>query len=236
MAERPRVVIALPDPSESATVAEWVVAEGLEPVRRPTVKSAAEEMSARAFDLLIVDALFALRDGLHAGPRGRNPLMPTVVVGDATAVGADALRRRAMYLNRPLDRAILVCTVSMAILDGRPTRRSPRKLVNRFNAIVNGVPSHIIDVSNEGLRLEIPPGRRSTPPPYFNVRVPDMGVAVIVQRMWARTWPTEGRLDVLRCGGALAQNRQAAEQGWRHFVDTIPVAGEKGSLSWLQVR
>jgi hypothetical protein len=235
MAERPRVVIALPDSAESATVSEWLLTEGLEPVRRPTVKAAADEMSARPFDLLIVDALFALRHGLHAGPRGRNPLTPTVVIGDSTAVGADALRRRAMYLNRPVDRAILVCTVSMAILDGRPTRRSPRKPVNRFNAIVNGVPSHIIDVSNEGLRLEIPPGRRSTPPPYFNVRVPDMGVGVIVQRMWARTWPTQGRLDVLRCGGALSQNRLAAEQGWRHFVDTIPVSGESGSSSWLQV-
>ena len=158
------------------------------------------------------------------------------MIGDSTAAGSDALRRRAMYLNRPVDRAILVCTVSMAILDGRPTRRSPRKPVNRFKAIVNGVPSHIIDLSNEGLRLEIPPGRRSAPPPYFNVRVPVMGVAVIVKRMWARTWPTEGRLDLLRCGGALSQNRPAAEQGWRHFVDTLPLAGEQGSSSWLQVR
>jgi len=235
MADRPRVVVALPDPSECATVAEWLVAEGLEPVRRPTVKSAVEEMQARPFDLLLVDATFALQHGLHAGNRGRNPLTPTVVVGDSAAVNADVLRRRAMYINRPVERAMLVCTVSLAILDGRPTRRSPRKPVNRFNAVVNGVPSHIIDVSNEGLRLEIPQGRRSAPPPYFNVRVPAMGVVVIVQRMWARSWPKQGRVDVLRCGAALAQNRITAEQGWRAFVDTIPATTE-GSAGWLQVK
>lgn len=236
MADRPRVVIALPDPGESALVAEWLAAEELEPVRRSNVAGAADEMRARAFDLLIVDATFALRDGLHAGVRGRNPLTPTVMIGDSPAVGADAVRRRAMYLNRPVDRAMLVCTVSMAILDGRPTRRSPRKLVNRFSAVVNGMPSHIIDVSNEGVRLEIPGGRRWVPPPYFNIRVPTMGVGVIVQRMWVRSWPTQGRSDVLRCGGALARNRTAAEQGWRTFVDTIPVAGAGSSSGLVQVR
>jgi hypothetical protein len=236
MADRPRVVVALPDPAECATVADWLLAEGLDPVPRPSVASAADEMHARVFDLLIADAVFVLRHGLHSGNRGRNPLTPTVVVGDSAAASADALRRRAMYLNRPIDRAMLVCTVSLAILDGRPARRSPRKPVNRFSALVNGVPSHIIDVSNEGLRVEIPQGPRSAPPPYFNVRVPAMGVTVIVQRMWARSWPKQGRSDVLRCGGALSQNRPTAEQGWRAFVDTLPAVREDATTGWLHVK
>ena len=237
MAERPRVVIALPDLAECASFAEWIVEEGFEPIRRPSVKAAADEMLARSFDLLIVDATFAFRDGLHTGGRGRNPLTPTVIIGDSTAAASDAQRRRAMFLNRPVDRAMLVCTVSMAILDGRPVRRSARKLVNRFSAMVNGVPSHIIDVSNEGMRLEIPLGRRTVPPPYFNVRVPLVGVAITVHRMWARSWAYQGqtRPEVLRCGGALSpRNRPSAVQGWQTFVDTIPKAGDTSS-NMLQV-
>src|SRR5436189_5707901 len=113
----------------------------------------------------------------------------------------------------------------MAIIDGRPIRRSIRKLVNRFAATVNGVPARIIDISNEGVRLEILRERCAVPPPYFTVRVPLIGVGVTVQRMWARPWRSGGKEDVTWCGGALAANPARAEGGWRSFVDTLPVAG-----------
>lgn len=232
MADRPRVIVALPNSTECASVADWLVADGFEPVRRSTARAAAEEMRARAFDLLIADAAFAFRDGLHTAGGRRNPLTPTVVIGDsAAAEQCEALGPRTMFLARPVERAMLVCIVSMAILDGRPIRRSARKLVNRFDAVVNGVTSHIIDVSNEGLRLEMPRDRRAVPPPYFGVRVPLIGVAVIVQRMWTRAWPGDGRTEATWCGGALSQNGAKAERAWRAFVDTIPAAGEPSSDS-----
>jgi hypothetical protein len=223
MPDRPRVIVALPDAAECATVAEWLVAGGFEPVRRPSPRTAGEEMRARAFDLLITDGTFAMREGLLAASRQRNPLTPTIVIVDgALANLCDALSRHAMYLSRPLDRGILVCTVSMAMMDGRPTRRSVRKIANRFEAVVNGVSSHIIDVSIDGLRLEMPRQRLSVLPPYFKVRVPLIGITVIVQRMWARPSPGQGRTPVTWCGGALSANRPGAEQGWRAFVEMIP--------------
>jgi hypothetical protein len=128
-----------------------------------------------------------------------------------------------MYLPRPIEQPLLVCTVSMAVADGRPVRRSIRKSAHRFSAIVNGVPSHIIDVSNEGLRLELPSDRRSKLPPFFNAQVPLIGVAVTLQRMWARTWPDQGA--VTWCGAALTNNPIRAAKAWEAFVDTIPVVG-----------
>jgi hypothetical protein len=236
MSDRPRVIVALTDNLECAAVADWLVAGGFDPVRRSSAGAAAQEMQVRAFDLLVADAAAAFREGLLTLARRRNPLMPSVVIGDAaTTPPPEAIAGQVMYLTRPLDRAILVCTVSMAIADGRPVRRSARKLVNRFDAIVNGIPSHIIDVSKEGVRLEMPRERRSVPPPYFNVRVPLIGVAVTVQRMWARASPGIRQNEVTLCGGALAENRPAAEQAWRVFVETVPVHGQLSSGS-LQIQ
>jgi hypothetical protein len=182
-------------------------------------------MNARSFDLLIADSQFAFRDGLHAQSRMRNPQTPTVVIGNTTAEPAEARNGQTMYLARPFDRALLVCFVSMAIAEGRPVRRSERKPVNRFAAIANGVPSHIIDVSNEGMRLEVPFNRTALPP-YFNVHVPNWGVAVSVQRMWTRLpAPEAGRNGTTWYGGALALNRARAEQAWRTIVETIPLPG-----------
>src|SRR2546421_5318835 len=142
MANRARVIIASPDRLESGAVADWLTMDGFEPVKRSTAAAAADEIHARAFDLLIADAVFAFRDGLHAESRARRPLMPTVVIGDrAAADRSESMSHQIMHLPRPVERALLVCTVSMALADGRPARCSARKLVHRFDALVNGMPS-----------------------------------------------------------------------------------------------
>jgi hypothetical protein len=224
MAHRRRIILVLPNVTECTTVADWLVSDGFDPVPCRNPLTAVETMRTSAFDLVVTDATVAMRDRLLALSRSRNPSTPTVVIGN----GASADRRDdlSMYLSRPLDRGIFVCTVSMAMIDAPPPRRSPRKTVNHFDAIVNGVPSHIIDVSTEGLRLEVPRQHLSVPPPYFNVRLPLVGITVAVQRVWARS-PGHGRMPIIWCGGVLSANRPGAEQGWRKFVDMIPTAGVK---------
>jgi hypothetical protein len=230
MSEKPRVVVALPDMTEGAAVADWLAAEGYDPVRCWTTRAAQDEMIAHPFDLLIADSVFAFRDGLHTKGRSRNPLTPSIVVGDTDAAPlTETINSQTMCLTRPLERAMLICYVSMAMLDGRPARRSARKVVNRVDAFVNGLPTRLIDVSNEGVRLEVAAGRRHTLPPYFNIRVPHMGVAVTVQRVWTR--PSPSRASMTWYGGTLSQNRTLAEQAWRSFVDTVPVIGETTSIA-----
>jgi hypothetical protein len=202
-------------------MADWLSPEGFEPVRHLTAGAALADIEGRSFDLLIADAAFAFGHRLHSASRARRPSTPTIVIGDAAAARqSESINRQVMYLPRPIERPLLVCTASMAIADGRPLRCSARKPAHRFEAIVNGIPSYIIDVSNEGLRLEMPRERCAIPPPYFNARVPHVGVAVIVQRMWARTRSGDGAVTL--CGGALAQNTAKAAGAWRSFVDTIP--------------
>jgi len=222
--DRPRIIISLPDSAECATVAEWLLADGFEPVRRPTPQAAADEMRDRPFALLIVDADHAFKRGLHPPAEARH--VPTIVIGGSAAgSSAEGISGQTVYLTRPIDRAVFGCFVSMAILDNRPARRSTRKLVNRFDAVVNGVPSHILDVSFEGLRLEVAGERRAALPPYFTVRVPLVGVAVTVQRMWSRS--AAKRHPAIWYGAALSQNRIAINEAWRRFVDTVPAASDK---------
>jgi hypothetical protein len=224
MTDKPRIVIALPDPNEAAMVADWLSLEGYDPVPRWTASSAADEMRARPFDLLIADSNFVYRDRLCAKGRARNARTPTVVIGHSDTVPPNEGAAQTMLLRRPIERAILVCYISMALLDGRPMRRSPRKAVHRLDAFVAGLPTRIIDVSHEGVRLEVPDRRRLTLPALFQMRVLHADVAVTVQTIWTR--PSPGRDTMTWLGGSLSLNRPAAAQAWRSFVDSVPIVGE----------
>jgi hypothetical protein len=219
---RPRVIVALPDPIEAATVVEWLKGNNFEPVYRTNPAAAAAEMQ-RPFEMLIADATWAVGTALQSAARTRNQLIPTILIGEAMERRATAVNGQTMYMTRPIDKPVLSCFVSMALIDDRPVRRSPRKTVQRFEALVNGLPSGIVNVSAEGLRLEVPKDRRASLPPYFAVRVPLVGVAVIARRKWMM--PGKNAATVW-CGAALSHNRASSEERWRAFVDSVPIVGE----------
>ena len=191
MAGRPRVLVALPDWTEGSLIANWLSENQFEPVYRPTLDAVASEIRSRPFHLIIADATWAV---------------------DHLTVNWN---EQAMYLTRPLELAVLSCFVSMALMEDRPVRRSPRKTVQRFDALVNGEPAAILDVSAEGFRLELPRARR-LPPPYFGVRIPLVGVAIVASRRWAIS-PSKDASKIW-CGAALASNPSGAEDVWRSIV------------------
>ena len=203
---------------------EWLKGNNFEPVYRTNPAAAAAEMQ-RPFELLIADALWAVGTALQSAARTRNQLIPTILIGEAVERRATAVNAQTMYMSRPIDKPVLACFVSMALIDDRPVRRSPRKTVQRFEALVNGLPSGIVDVSAEGLRLEVPRDRRAALPPYFAVRVPLVGLAVIARRKWMM--PGNSAATVW-CGAALSHNRASSEERWRAFVDSVPMIGENG--------
>lgn len=229
MVVRPRIVIASPYIAEAEMLADWLSSDGFDPIRVATCDDAMTVVKACRYDLLIAEAAFAFRDGLDAATRSqrRNPMTPTLIVGETKAEQAQADLKGAMYLGRPVDRATLTCTVSMALMEERPVRRSLRIPVNRIPAVVDGVPSHLLDVSPEGLRLEIPRDRLSSLTPYFSVRVPLVGVSLLVQRMWGIAHAGTASSDVTWYGGALSRNSSKDEAAWSRFVGTMP--GPRGA-------
>jgi CheY-like chemotaxis protein len=225
MSSRSRIVIASPHAAEREMLAAWLSSEGFDPFRAATAPAAIEALQARPFDAFVSDYDFAFINEVHAAARGkaRNPQTPIIVVGNGDrAAQTRAESRGASYLVRPVDRAGLVCILQMALADDRPVRRSPRRPV-RFEAAADGTPCHLLDVSNEGLRLELPRSRRSLLP-YFNVKVPIIGTTMIVQRVWIAATKVAGTAsDVICCGAALVNNNPRIERAWRQFVDAVPM-------------
>ena len=217
MSFRPCIVVATPHSTESKALTEWLFAEGFEPVRLANTDRISEELSQCRIDLLVVDASLAAA-AINA-VRARHPQLPIVVLGDEDrAAEAQAMARGAVYLTRPIVRDLLVCTISLAIAETRPVRRSERK-PTRLLVVVHGVPSQIIDVSKEGMRLEIPT-RGSVPPPLFDVHVPMLGVALNVRRLWSASAPPSTR-DAVWYGGELSNNTRRVELAWFTLVDAL---------------
>jgi hypothetical protein len=222
---RPRIIVATPDPAECEVLAGWLAADGFEPIKCTTLASAAAAVETQTFEIFVADFTFAFRHRLHevSRRRVRDQKTPTIVIGDLEVPEqAKAEGRRVMYVSRPVEQAALMCLVSMAVFDGRPGRRSPRKNISKLAAVVNAGPSHILDVSLEGLRLAMPKDGRPSPPPAFNVGVPMTGLTVTVKRMWVRA--TAGSL---LCGVAVAD--PGREKAWRLLVDTLPAVDDATS-------
>ncbi len=232
MSLRPDVIVAVPDVAESRRLASWLDAEGYATVQRSTPKGTSDEIASQPFDLLVVDCSFVLTGGVRGIGLARFRETPVIILGDAAGGRSCApFGTQIMFLERPVDRATFICMVTMALMDARPERRSPRLTISPFEATVNGIKSHIIDVSKEGVRIELPRDRRMVTP-QFVVRVPIIGVNVMVHRMWVRSSrPDDQHPDIMWCGGQLGQNTAMAEQGWRMFVDSLPPADTTAAQS-----
>ena len=139
MSYRPRVAVLCPSVVESRALAGWLTEEGFEPIRLSTHTRVPDELTQCALDLLVVDASFAVAgvNAVHA----RRPLLPIVVLGEPNAAAeSHAKTRGAVYLTRPIDRALFGCTIAMAITDTVSVRRSER-MSTRLGVVVQGVPS-----------------------------------------------------------------------------------------------
>jgi hypothetical protein len=211
----PRIGVACPAPGERAALADWLRDAGFEPVAMFNEISVARELDQHAFEVLIVD-----RELISAGVlelmRKRGIRRPLIIIGDDCTADAGETPRDASRVSRPLSRDVLMLAVSLALAEGRPARRSPRMSVPGLSASIDGVPAQILDVSNEGLRLELSEQHRGSVPPFFTLRVPAFNIVLVAQRVWVASSPVAGRLW---CGAAL-EPKAASTLGWRAMLET----------------
>ena len=222
---RTKVAVAIRSQSERAAVTEWLEEGGYHvlPIVDPTL--AARDLEALNFEVLLVDAeLMAVGALVHVA-RYRATPRPVIVIGDADPdTEIEAERKGASYLVRPLERSALQFAVTLALAESRPTRRSPRKPLPGVPAAVDGVAARIVDVSYEGVRLELPAAERSALPASFTLKVPLLNTALLVQRVWVGSDSSDEDSGILWCGGALARNPERTEVAWRTLVDNTPAA------------
>jgi hypothetical protein len=222
MSARPRILIASTDKTECDSLSDWLLDERLDPVSARTLAVAVRHLEVGPFDTIIASAEFAFSDLLKSIRRARHSRAPVIVLTGDKAGEAAAERSGFLSTGRPVDRVMLMCSVTMALAESRPPRRSPRKPVAALEAVAQGMPAALVDVSPEGMRLHLPRDHRRALPPVFTVRVPLVGIGLSVQRCWLGTSAGAGAPDVSVCGVALYDNAPLREAGWRKFVDVLP--------------
>lgn len=225
MAGRPKIGLACPIPGERAAFSDWLHAGKYEPVPMIDPRSISRELDGDGFEALIIDADLTRSREAAAVLRNLGKNRPLIVVGEfKTTSLTDPARGELMYLARPVNREELLLTITLALAEGRPARRSPRRQVARLQSTIDGVEARIIDVSSEGIRIELPERHRSTLPPFFTVRVPMFKVSVIGQRMWLASPSDLASRQLFWFGVRLARNPEQAVEAWRTLVEHAPAS------------
>ena len=214
-----RIGVACPIPGERAAFLEWLSGAGYEPVPMISIDSVTRELAAgRSLEALIADVALVSKADLPRVVRTLGGNRPLVLVG-APQDAIEDVPRDATWIDRPMTRDAFLLSIALALAEGRPARRSPRMIVPRLLSTVDGVTSKIVDISSEGVRLEIAGASTAVLPPFFVLKVPSFGVAAKVKRVWVAA-PAQGSVW---CGGIIEkQAERNATTTWNHFVENAP--------------
>ncbi|MDO8680708.1 MAG: hypothetical protein Q7R30_19500 [Acidobacteriota bacterium] len=217
MSIKVRVGVACPIPGERAAFIEWLDGAGYEPVPMLDLDSVARDLSVRPIEALIADVRFVPATELPRIVRILGPNRALMLVG-AAGSGPEAVPRDATWIDRPVTKNNFLLLVALALAEGRPARRSPRKFVPKLLSTIDGVTARVMDVSTEGVRLEVCEVQTAALPPYFTLRVPGFGLAIKVKRVWVAMPPN----GAMWCGGVVDKPMPKAKTTWRTFVENAP--------------
>jgi hypothetical protein len=227
-ANKTKIGVACPLPGERAAFLEWLSGTDYEPVPIPNLESVAKDASARTLEAVIADVSFISAADLPRVVKMLGPNRPLVLVG-AAKDRIEEVPRDATWISRPVTRDNFLLSIALALAEGRPARRSPRQMVPRLLATVDGIASKIVDVSDEGVRLEVTGQSTAALPPYFILKVPAFGVAAKVKRVWVTPGPSH-----LWCGGIVERSAEkASKMPWKAFVEKAPTATQRLSTGGL---
>jgi hypothetical protein len=222
MAANPvRIGVACPVAGERAAFLEWLTLAGYDPMPMLGIDTVGRDLTTKPIEALIADVSLVSAGDLPRIVKTLGQNRPLVLVGDP-AEAIEEVPCWATWIDRPVTRDTFLLSIALALAEGRPARRSPRKMVPRLNSLIDGVSSRIVDLSLEGVRLEIPGESPAALPPYFTLRVPSFGVAAKIKRVWVAT-PAQGSMW---CGGIVERQAPKNTAAWNKFVANAPGSGE----------
>lgn len=221
-----KVGVACPSPGERAAFMEWLNSAGYQAVPMMSLESVAREMSANPFEALITDVALMSAADLPRIVKLLGVNRPLILVGHPEQ-RLEEVPRDATWMPRPVTRETFLLSIALALAEGRPARRSPRTVVSRLLSTVDGMAAKIVDVSSEGVRLEIPGASTSGLPPFFQLKVPAFGVIAKVKRVWvSQPGPSHSW-----CGGIIERPAEkSAKMPWPVFVKTAPMGNRRLEL------
>jgi hypothetical protein len=186
-----------------------------------SIDMSGREIVSRPIEALIADVSLVSKADLPRVVRTLGANRPLILVGNAGGAIED-VPLYATWMERPVARDAFQLSVALGLAEGRPARRSPRKLVPRLLSSVDGVTSKVVDVSSEGVRLEITGSTPAALPPYFTLKVPGFGVAAKVKRVWVAV-PAQGSVW---CGGVIERPSEKVVASWNNFIASAPHGGQ----------
>jgi hypothetical protein len=224
MSERPSIAVACGTSHERSSITEWLSLAGYQPVPIPDLMGLDQHLNGKHVEALIADlGLSPREDGARDVMRRLGSNRPLIVIGDTSALPA-SLRNELSVIPRPVTREALVLGVGLALAEGRPVRRFPRKAVEPIRATAHGMAVIIREASPGGVGLDMPGARPSPLPPYFRLRVPEFGVHVVVRRAWVAPGA-----QMVRCGGTVEGDLPDAACTWVDFAKDAPAPVSAGT-------
>ncbi len=218
MPQSPRIAVACPRTGERAAIADWLRAAGFEPVLLVDACFVTTDFTGQPPLLVVADASLLTPQYLQAMRKG-DPNRPILAIGEADDPNEKMLTRRGVSFHlRPLNEAALILAVTLAQVESRTSRRSERKMVPRLATTIEGTPAVLLDVSSEGLRLEVDTARGSRLSPQFVVHVPMLKLGVPVQRVWVRSGAA-GPSRTVQCGASLLATDERTLRAWQRLAD-----------------
>jgi hypothetical protein len=216
-----RIGVACPNPGERAAFLEWLTLAGYEPVPMISIDGISRELTTRPIEALIADVALVPKTELPRIVRVLGQNRPLILTGRPEDAIED-VPRDATWIDRPATREAFLLSVALGLAEGRPSRRSPRKLVPKLMSSIDGISSKIVDVSTEGVRLEITGESPANLPPFFTLKVPGFGVAAKVKRVWV-AMPAQGSMW---CGGIIEKQSAKQTTSWQKFIVNAPGGGQ----------
>jgi hypothetical protein len=217
-----RIGVACPIPGERAAFLEWLTLAGYEPVPMISIDNMSRELMTRPIEALIADVSLIPKNDLARVVKVLGPNRSLIAVG-ARDKKIEEVPRDATWMERPVTRDAFLLSVALGLAEGRPSRRFPRKMVPALLASIDGISSKLMDISVEGVRLEIIGAAPSTLPPFFTLKVPGFGVATKVKRVWVAS-PAQG---AVWCGGVIEKPTANQVATWRKFMANAPQMGQQ---------
>jgi len=186
-----------------------------------TYDAAKRLLGVGTFDLLISDVRLRGFNGLHLvmQTRSDHPDMAVIIITgyEDPMIELEAHRYRAELVRKPIKAAEFLAKVNAALATVRRERRWPRKrVVGGFRVTIGGRPAAVVDVSYDGLRLELPAG--APLPRAFDVEVAGIGLHLEVESVWMHDHP--GSAGTV-CGATLAADHTPSARTWRAIVDRL---------------
>lgn len=204
-------------PSERVAFAKWLETAQYQAVAID-IECLARELKNRPIEALVATADAVSRIGLPAVLKLLTVNRPLVVIGRVDRCPPE-FRQRATWLDSPTSMDTLTIGLALALAEGRPARRSLRKQVLHLPSTVDGVSSQVLDVSNEGVRLQLTQDDPLRLPPFFTLQVEVFSVTTVVRRVWI-AHPSD---RAVLCGGTI-QRHLPRSRTWTDLVTLVPAA------------